>query len=247
MSRLRISDVSYSAGDSELLRSIDLTVDGGEMVAIIGPNGAGKSTLLAVVGGDLNPSSGFVEIAGRRAADLDYAELAELRAFLGADRTAGIPFSVHDVVAMGAWQRSPDGAAVLRALETMDVMQLSDRVVGSLSSGEHTRVELARVLIQDTPIVLLDEPLTALDVAHQEMVMQHLKGLTSEGRSMVIVLHDLNAAAAYADRVVLMSAGGVAAAGSPAEVFDAALLSRVYGLPMRVHSVAGRTVVLPAD
>lgn len=243
---LAASGLAYSVGSTSLVKDVELAVDFGELVAIVGPNGAGKTTLLRLLGGDLSPTAGSVEAEGRPIANMNAADLAGLRAYLGSDRTAGIPFSVEDIVTMGAWQRPVDGSEIDAALRAMDVAALRHRVVGSLSSGEHTRVELARILVQASPILLLDEPLTALDIAHQEMVMQHLQATARGGGALALVLHDLNAAAAYADRIVLMAGGSVAAVGPPSAVLDAALLSEVYGLEMQVHTLGTRTVVVPA-
>jgi len=245
---LSAQGIGYRVGAAVLLHDVDVAVAGGELVAVIGPNGAGKSTLVSLLAGDVKPSNGSVEIGGTDITTIDGAELARRRAALGQGRTAGVPFSVAEVVAMGL-RRSADGAAsvVTHAMAAMDVADLSDRIVGSLSGGEHTRVELARILVQDTDLLLLDEPLAALDIAHQERVMRHLRSVAESGRGVLAVLHDLNAAAAHAHRFVLLAGGRVAADGSAEDVLDARLLSEAYGHPMSVSRVDGRLVVLPRD
>ena len=245
---LSANRISYRVGDVQLLAEVDVTVLGGELVAVIGPNGAGKSTLVSVLAGDLTPSAGSVEIGGTDIATIDGAELAGLRAALGQSRTPGIPFSVADVVAMGNRRSANRGTpAVAEAMAAMDVADLADRIVGSLSGGEHTRVELARILVQDTDVILLDEPLAALDIAHEERVMRHLRAVAESGRVVLAVIHDLNAVAAHAHRFVLLNRGRVVADGTAEEVLDAELLSGVYGHPMTVSRVEGRLVVLPQD
>jgi iron complex transport system ATP-binding protein len=239
--------IDYRVGNAQLLAAVDVTVAGGELVAVIGPNGAGKSTLVGVLAGDLRPSAGSVQIGGTDIATIDGAELARLRAALGQGRTAGIPFSVAEVVGMGNRRPAGGPSAVADAMAAMDVADLADRIVGSLSGGEHTRVELARILVQDTEVILLDEPLAALDIAHEERVMRHLRSVAESGRGVLAVIHDLNAAAAHAHRFVLLAGGRVAAAGPADEVLNAALLSEVYRYPMTVSRVEGRLVVLPRD
>ena len=245
---LSAHNIGYRVGNAQLLEEVNVDVAGGELVAVIGPNGAGKSTLVSVLAGDLKPSAGSVEIGGTDITTIDGAELARMRAALGQGRTPGIPFSVAEVVAMGDRSSGNGGTSVVaEAMAAMDVADLADRIVGSLSGGEHTRVELARILVQDTEVILLDEPLAALDIAHEERVMRHLRSVAESGRGVLAVLHDLNAAAAHAHRFVLLGAGRVVADGSADEVLDAALLSDVYGHPMSVNRVDGRLVVLPRD
>lgn len=245
MTSISASGVSLEVDGNLLIDSVDLQVEPGELVSVAGPNGAGKTTLLRVLAGDSAPTAGAVVLADRPVAHLTHQELATLRSFLGQERTSGIPFSVSDVVAMGGWLRGAGDDAVAQALRAMDLTALANRTVGTLSAGEHTRVELARILVQDTPILLLDEPLTALDVSHQEQVMTHLRGLAQEGRAVVVVLHELNVAAAYADRIVLMRTGRALASGVPSEVLDPSTLSAVYGHSMTVDTVQGRLVVVP--
>lgn len=245
---LRAEAVSYRVGRAELLVDVDITVESGELVAVIGPNGAGKTTLIGVLAGDLRPSAGIIEFSGTDISYLSGAELADLRAVLGQGRTPDIPFSVHDVVAMGNRPSAVDGEVAARAaMAAMDIDGLAERIVGSLSSGEHTRVELARILVQDTDLILLDEPTGALDIPHQERVMRHLRSVAESGRGVLAVLHDLNAAAAHAHRFVLLSGGRVVADGPADAVLDADLLSEVYGHPMSVSRVDGRLVVLPRE
>ena len=241
------TNLGYTVGGATLVDDVSLRVNRGEVVAVIGPNGAGKSTLVGLLSGDLKPTSGSVALAGLSMDELESSEVAAFRAVLTQERTQGIPFSVADVVAMGT-SRSPVGAdAVQAAMAAMDVDHLAHRVVGSLSGGEHSRVELARLLAQDTPLLLLDEPLGALDIGQQERVMRHLRSLAHAGKGVLAVFHDINAAAAHADRFILMRSGRVAGEGAPSEVLTAETLSAVYDHPMAIHHVGTRLVVTPAD
>lgn len=246
MTLLTASDVGYQTAGATLLRSVSLEVHAGELVAVVGPNGAGKSTLVAVLAGDLEPTAGSVDLGGRAIGDLDYGELADRRAVLSQRRTSGIPFSAAEVVAMGA-HRTGDLAGLDDVMAAMDIVGIAGRAVGLLSGGEHTRVELARVLMQGAPLLLLDEPLAALDIAHEERVLRHLRAALGDGCGILGVFHDLSAAATYADRFVLLGGGEVVASGEPGAVLHAALLSEAYGHRMAVHRIGRRMVVLPAD
>lgn len=239
---LQADDVSIRIGSISLIDQITFGAGPGEFIAIVGPNGAGKSTLLNALSGDARPTSGMVTIAGRSTQQLEISDLPLHRAVLGQHLATDIPFSAKEVVAMG---RHPhrhahgdtslqDGAFVQRAMERMDVRHLAGRVFATLSGGEQTLVSIARILAQDAAILLLDEPTAALDVAHQERVMAELASTAAQGKAVLAVLHDLNAASYYATRVILMDSGRIRIDGSPENVFSQTLLAEVYGQPMRV-------------
>lgn len=254
---IEASDIGYRVGKATLLESVDVTLAGGELVAVVGPNGAGKSTLLRLLAGDLRPTSGKVMLADEPLEHYDYDELALQRGVFVQQSVRDIPFTVEAVVAMGRYphQRRTDSSseddrnAVVAALEKTETSHLAERVFATLSSGEQTRVSLARVFAQDTPVLLLDEPTTALDVAHEERVMSELRRLADRDRAVLAVLHDLNAAAGYATRVVVVANGTILANGTPAEVFEERLLSDVYGQPMRVvdHPFRDCPLILVSD
>jgi len=243
--------VGVSLDGHRILSNIDLAVAPGEVVALVGPNGAGKSTLLAAISGDVPTDTGSIEIAGRALADYRHLELARERAVLTQDNQLSFPFTVSQVVAMGRspWTRTDrfdeDEVAIAQAMLAMDIDHLADRRFTSLSGGEKARVSLARVLAQRTPIVMLDEPTAALDLRHQEDVMRAVRTLASAGTAVLVVVHDLSLAAAYADRVAIIAQGTLIAAGSPEQVLTAAQVSSVYGLPVEVSLASGRPVVVP--
>ena len=243
--------VGVSLDGHRILSNIDLAVAPGEVVALVGPNGAGKSTLLAAISGDVPIDTGSIEIAGRALADYRHLELARERAVLTQDNQLSFPFTVSQVVAMGRspWTRTDrfdeDEVAIAQAMLAMDIDHLADRRFTSLSGGEKARVSLARVLAQRTPIVMLDEPTAALDLRHQEDVMRAVRTLASAGTAVLVVVHDLSLAAAYADRVAIIAQGTLIAAGSPEQVLTAAQVSSVYGLPVEVSLASGRPVVVP--
>lgn len=234
-----------------VLHDVSLEVVPGEVLALVGPNGAGKSTLLGVLSGERTPSRGSVAYGGRPIDGFRHADLAKLRSVLTQENTVSFPFKVAEVVAMGRspWARSVEGrddvTVVQESMDAADVGHLARRRYTSLSGGEKARVSLARVLAQRTPVVFLDEPTAALDLRHQEDVMRIARGLAQDGRSVVVVLHDLSLASAYADRIALISGGGLEAIGAPAEVLTEERVERVYGLPVELHLVGGRPVVVP--
>ncbi|MGW1143569.1 heme ABC transporter ATP-binding protein [Streptomyces sp. NPDC002454] len=240
-------------GGHPVLSGIDVAARAGEVLALVGPNGAGKSTLLAALAADRAPAEGTVRIAGRSAADWTAAELALHRAVLPQSATVSFPFPVAEVVRMGRapWagttREAEDDAAVAAAMAATEVTAFAGRPFSGLSGGERARVALARVLAQRTPLLLLDEPTAALDLRHQELVLRVCRERAARGDAVVVVLHDLGLAAAYADRVAVLRGGRLVAEGAPGEVFTDAALSEVYRQPVEVlpHPRTGALLVVP--
>lgn len=250
---LRARKVSAKRGERTVLDGIDFDVVAGQIVALVGPNGAGKSTLLAALAGELELSGGSVELDGHALTHWTHLDMARRRAVLPQSHTVGFPFSARDVVAMGRspWARTPrqsdDERAIAAAMAATDVERFAARPFPALSGGERARVALARVLAQDTATLLLDEPTAALDLGHQEQVLHLARERATAGAAVVVVLHDLGVAAAYADRVAVLDSGRIAADGPPREILTADLLTRVYQHPVDVfdHPVTGAQLVLP--
>lgn len=250
-SGLAASEVTYRTGGATLVDRVSLEVREGELLALVGPNGAGKSTLLRLLAGDLKPSAGSVTCDGIGLDEWKQGKLARRRAVLTQDNQVAFPFRVAEVVAMG---RSPwrgtakeddDVEAIASAMERTDVTHLAERSYTSLSGGERARVALARVLAQATPIVLLDEPTAALDLRHQEDVLGLASDLAMGGAAVAVVVHDLSLAAAYADRIAMMSGGALVAAGTPNEVLTPAALQQVYGIGVRVVDDQAGLLIVP--
>ena len=251
------SNASYQIGGVSLVEGIDLEVSAGELVAIIGPNGAGKSTLLGLLSGDLRASGGQVLLNGIDVATALPGDLSLMRSILTQHELVEVPYTAAQLVEMGRFPHrhdpsnttDQDSAAVMKAMEQTDTTRFAQRAYATLSRGEQTRVSLARVIAQATPIIFLDEPTTGLDVAHQERIMERVTELARRQRTTLVVLHDLNTAAVHADRIVLMSQGQVVASGQPPEVLEADLLSRVYDQPMIVieHPFRDCPLVLTGD
>jgi len=239
-------------GDRDVLKGVDVIARAGEVLALVGPNGAGKSTLLGALAGDLAAADGGVRINGRPVTEWSAPELALRRAVLPQSAALSFPFSVEEVVRMGRapWAAvNPDGddRAVADAMAATEVTDFAVRSFSALSGGERARVALARVLAQRAPLLLLDEPTAALDLKHQELVLRVCRARAHAGDAVVVVLHDLGLAAAYAHRVAILCAGRVAADGPPAEIFDGRLLSEVYDQPVEVlpHPRTGALLVTP--
>lgn len=247
---LRARGVRSRAGGRDILSDVDLTVGPGELLALVGPNGAGKSTLLSLLAGDRKPTGGKVLLDDRPLESWSARDLARRRAVLPQHHQVHFSFTVAQVLEMGRspWPPSEQDARLLHtAAGEAAVDHLLERSVSSLSGGEQARTHLARVLVQDTPLLLLDEPTAALDLHHQESVLHLVRSRAEQGRTVVVVLHDLDLAAAYATRVCLLAEGRLVADGPPDAVLNANLLSSVYGHAVEVirHPVTGRTVVLP--
>ncbi|WP_328938706.1 heme ABC transporter ATP-binding protein [Streptomyces tauricus] len=240
-------------GAREVLSGVAVEARAGEVLALVGPNGAGKSTLLGALAADLPASEGVVRVHGRPVSDWSAHELALRRAVLPQSASLSFPFPVEEVVRMGrapwaGWpEEDQDDAAVASAMAATEVTGFAGRPFSALSGGERARVALARVLAQRARLLLLDEPTAALDLRHQELVLRICRERAREGDAVVVVLHDLGLAAAYAHRVVILCAGRAVADGAPSEVFTDRLLSDVYKQPVEVfpHPRTGGVMVAP--
>jgi iron complex transport system ATP-binding protein len=249
---LRAEKATVDLGGRRVVDGVDLHIDAGEVVALVGPNGAGKSTLLAALAGDV-AAGGRIEIGGLGVRAWKPVELARQRAVLPQRAMLSFPFTVCEVVAMGRapWAGRPEGAddedAIVEAMRLTETAGFAARPFPALSGGEQARVALARVLAQRTPVLLLDEPTAALDLRHQELVLRAVRERAARGAAVVVVLHDLGLAAAYADRACLLAAGRIRAEGQPRDVFTGELLSDVYQHEVEVfdHPRTGTPMVVP--
>mgnify|MGYP002780490426 CR=1 FL=1 len=243
---LAAEHIAFRHGAREVLRDISLDAAAGELIALVGPNGAGKSTLLALLAGDTEPTRGTVRLDGRPIASWPVEALAQRRAVLPQASTLAADLSVREVALLG---RAPFGDGhrvdvrrrVDRVLGALALDPLAERSYLALSGGERQRVQLARVLVQASGAIgaapglcLLDEPTNSLDPLHQHTALGAARDLADDGGAVVVVLHDLNLAARYADRIVLLCRGGVLCMGSPTAVLRPEPLRSAYGIPMRV-------------
>lgn len=244
-------DVSVELGGRDVVREVSLHVHPGELVALVGPNGCGKSTLLSVLSGTRALRRGQVWIDGIAIGSIPMRELARHRSLVTQQNRADTPFTVAEVVEMGRypWLRTPDAARspeiIDDAMRRCDLTDITDRPFSQLSGGQQARVSLARAVAQDTPVMMLDEPTAALDIRHQEQVLDILRAHRDDGAAVLLVVHDLSLAAAYADRVAVMKEGKLLAAGPTREVMTPELLTETYDHPVEVIEHDGRLLVLP--
>src|SRR5690606_4432536 len=231
--------VRLGYGDRIVVDGLDLGIEAGTVTAIIGPNGCGKSTLLRALGRLLKPADGLILLDGKRIEKMPTREVARELAVLPQAPIAPEGLTVADLVARGrhphqSWYRqrsAEDEAAVSSALAMTGLLDLAERPLDELSGGQRQRAWISMALAQGTELLLLDEPTTFLDLAHQVEVLELVRRLHREAaRTIVMVLHDLNLAARYADRLVAMRDGRVIAAGSPHEVLTEGPLARVFDL-----------------
>ena len=258
--RLRGLTLGYGpASAPPIVEDLDLDVPAGRVTAIIGANGCGKSTLLRGLTRQLAPRAGSIEVLGRDAARVSARDYARTVALLPQHPVAPEGMTVAQLVARGrhphrgllGGRAAGDDAAIASALERTDLVELADREAGTLSGGQRQRAWLALVLAQQTPVVLLDEPTSYLDLSHQVEVLDLVRALPDPrggGRATVVaVLHELNLAARSADHIVAMAAGRVVAQGPPGEVIVPEVLAEVFGLDADVVAdpLLGHPVVLP--
>ncbi len=240
---LSLENISCRIGGAAVLEDASLHVDAGDFVGLIGPNGAGKSTLLRIAAGLQNPSAGINRINGAPSNALSPSERARRLAWLPQAREIAWTMTAREIVALGrfAWgaaQREipEDIAAVTQALEETGAARFADRLAHTLSGGELARVHLARLLAGRTPIILADEPVAALDPAHQLSVMQLLRAKADEGCAVIAALHELPLAARFCTRIVMLNKGCIVADGTPAEVVTAEALRDVFGVTATVET-----------
>jgi iron-siderophore transport system ATP-binding protein len=254
--RLAAESVSLAYDDRVVVRDLDLQLTDGSFTAIVGPNGCGKSTLLRALGRLLRPAGGRVLLDGRAIARTPTREVARVLGLLPQTPVAPEGLTVGDLVARGrhphqSWLRQwsrDDEAAVAEALTWTDMADLADRPVDELSGGQRQRAWISMALAQGTDLLLLDEPTTYLDLSHQIDVLELVARLHAErGRTVVVVLHDLNLAARYAQRLVAMDDGALVASGLPDEVLTEQLLAEVFDLEARIvpDPVTGTPMVVP--
>jgi iron complex transport system ATP-binding protein len=258
---LEACGVSYSAGPKPLLVEVNIAARPGSVTVLIGPNGAGKSTLLRILSGELKPSAGDVRLDGELLNTIPPGYLAQRRAVVPQASALAFPFTALEVAMLGATvpgfqlDDTQSRCAAETTLGTLGMSDVADRPYAFLSGGERQRVHIARALVQlacapplkGTRVLLLDEPTSSLDLAHQAAVLDVMSKQASAQTAVIAVLHDLNLAAAVADELVLLSQGRVARRGTPETVLKDDILSAVYGCPLSVGRIPqnGKPFLLP--
>lgn len=245
-----LENVTFEREERVVLNDITLDVFAGEVLVLVGPNGAGKSTLLSALAGDIQPDSGTVLLYGRPLAQWPKRELARTRAVLTQGSRVAFAFTVRDVVDMGRhpWPADPktDAELVQASIDRAGLHWFGERPMLTMSGGEQARGAFARVLAQDTTVVLLDEPTAALDLKHQEQVLATARDLATSGRAVVVVVHDLSLAGSWADRVAIIDGGELVAIGKPGEVLTAARITGIWDHEVYVlQDSDGRFIVVP--
>jgi iron complex transport system ATP-binding protein len=248
---LNISGLEVRLARRIVLHGVGLSVKEGEFVAVVGPNSAGKTTLLRAVAG-LVPTQGSIEIGGSPARRLSFAERARRVAYLPQGHVFHWPLPASEIVALG---RLPLGAgadlskadrfAVGRAMAATGVTEFAERMVTTLSGGELARVALSRVLATEAKLILADEPTASLDPRYQLIVLDILRRHARDGGAVIAVLHDLGLAARYADQVIVLDGGRVAAAGAPGDVLTKQRLAETFGVNAQIVTLVDAAVVIP--
>ena len=255
MSTLEVKNVSVQVSDKTLLNNISLNLEPGEVVSVLGPNGAGKSTLMKVITGERKASSGDVFINGRN--DWSLNERALMLGVLPQSSSLNFPFTAEEVVALGripcATDQAENQQIVCEALAKVDGLHLKESHYTTLSGGERQRVHMARVLAQiwdrcslGDRYLLLDEPTSALDPQHQQLTLKMARQEAGNGMGVLVILHDLNLASRYSDRIIMLKEGCIAAEGSPEEVLVPATIQSIFNIDVSVtsHPVYGCPVLI---
>jgi iron complex transport system ATP-binding protein len=251
---LRVSDLSYSYDEAAAVSAVSFNLPPQQLVALTGPNGSGKSTLLKLLARVLAPRGGSVQFEGRALRDWPAKEYAKRVAYLPQEPDPTFPMRAIDVVVSGRapflgrfeWEKDADYDAAARALELCDASALAERYLDEMSGGERKRVFLARVLAASPKLVLLDEPLASLDLAHVEQFSALLRGIVDRtGATVVYATHDLNWAAAFCDRMMVMQRGALALDAPPAAVLQPEVVARLFGFNAELVRAGGRGWLVP--
>ena len=239
---IELKNLSIGYGNKSVLQDVNAKINKGEIVGIIGCNGAGKSTLLKTISGLLPKQSGEILYFGRKLESFSEKELAREVAYLQQNVEVGFGYTGKDIVLAGRYpymkwwkgESISDEELALKCMEYTGTKELAERPVNEVSGGQKQRILLAKVLAQQTPILFLDEPTTGLDMVYQEEIFRFSKALAKMGKTILMVVHELNLAAKYCSRIILLGEGTVIADGRPDNVFTEKILSKAYNAPVRV-------------
>ena len=230
-------NISFFYGERQILHGVDVEVVPGKVTALIGPNGSGKTTLMKCLHGMASPTSGTVTLAGKPITHFSARKLAEWIAYVPQFHSVTFPLTLFEAVLLGrrtdfAWKRnSHDLMVVAKILKELHLTELAERPITQLSGGEQQKGAIARALVQETPLILLDEPTNNLDIKHQYEIMARLVDYSrSQGKGILVVLHDINVAAATVDTLVVLKHGRVMANGNPQDIITPEMVTSVYGI-----------------
>ena len=243
-----VQNISYEINNNQILKNVSLKIDQGKICSILGPNGSGKSTLVKVISGDLKPQNGFIFFNDRDLKDISIEDRAKIRSVMSQSQQIFFDFSVREIIEMGwieengMYSRSDINDSLQRVAIECEILNLLDRRFNSLSGGEQRRVHFARTLIQlynkiesnDKRFLILDEPTANLDLLHEIKLIRKLKEKADEGFGVLIVLHDLNIAYNFSDKIALINNGEIKYEGLPNEVLSDEILTSIYKMPITV-------------
>ena len=254
---IKIDDVSFSykgCEDRPVLNEISMLLREPQVVSILGPNGVGKSTLIHCINKILEPTKGVVFLNGRSTADYSLKEMAQHISYVPYTSSDSFPLTVVDTVLLGrhphaGWKTTDEDLRIVyEVLERLEISDLAMRYFNELSAGQHQRVMLARGLVQDPEVILLDEPTSNLDIRHQLGISRMLRQLSrTDGILVIMISHDLNIAARYSDHIILMHEGRIFAAGAPEEVLTVDNIRTVYGVESNIVVEGGKPYIIVKD
>ena len=248
-------NISFAYGSLAVLHDVNMDVESGQMVGIIGPNGAGKTTFLRLLSGYLIPGNGTIELFGKDLPTYEKRILAQLVATLPQTISTIFPYTTEEFILMGRYPHfdkrlgygREEKEVVREVMGRMGIDQLSGRIVNTLSEGERQKVYLAQCIAQNPKVLLLDEPVSHLDIRHQMQTLELLAGLNEKGLTILMILHDLNLASEFCSRILLLSQGRVSADGAPAATLTYQHIEEAYGtvVVVRENPLSGKPLVLP--
>ncbi|MCK7636906.1 ABC transporter ATP-binding protein [Corynebacterium pygosceleis] len=248
---IRISGVTKTYDSATVVDDVSVDIPAGGVTSVIGPNGAGKSTLLGIVSRLIRADGGSVSVDGHDVSTTPSKKLARILSVLRQDNRVAVRLTVRELVAFGRFPHSAgrltrdDEAAIQRAMEYLELEEFAERSLDELSGGQRQRAFVAMVLAQETEYILLDEPLNNLDIKHSLAMMKLLRRTAEDlGRTVVVVIHDINFAAAYSDRIIAMKNGSLVHDCTPAELMTTENLASLYDVDLRVTEVDGRPVAV---
>ena len=245
---IEVQNISYKINNNQILKNVSLTIDQGKICSILGPNGSGKSTLVKIISGDIKPQKGFVLFNDRKLNDISIEDRAKIRSVMSQSQQIFFDFSVREIIEMGwieengMYIRSNINESLQRVAKECEISSLVDRKFNSLSGGEQRRVHFARTLIQlynkielnNKRFLILDEPTANLDLLHELKLIRKLKEKANEGFAVLIVLHDLNIAYNFSDKIALINNGEIKYKGLPNDVLSEEILTSTYKIPIKV-------------
>ena len=250
--KLKLKDVEFSYASTPILENICMELAPAEVLGIVGPNGAGKSTLLRCIDKILKPQRGSILLDGRDINEMRLMELAKRMGYVPQSTSQIFPATVFDTVLMGrrphlGWRSSEkDEEKVLDVLQMLNIESLAMRDINELSGGQQQKVFIARALVQEPDVLLLDEPTSNLDIRHQLEVMEIITSIVREKKiSAIMAIHDLNLASRYADRIVMLNGGTIIDAGNPSSVLTPENIKQVYGVEAVVRNESERPFIVP--